>query len=187
MGRVRSQLLQPLADRYPRHDYLMRGLRLGTWLHGRRVPLLPDIVRLGLLAAFSADVPFTLDLPPDVFFMHNGLGTVVHGGVRFRGPALVFHHVTIGNSYGSNEGVPEIGSYVVIGVGAAVLGNVKVGDCSLVGAGAVVTHDVPAWHVAAGNPAVLKPLDPAYIDRMFQVTPTEVWSPERDRSRRQST
>ena len=41
--------------------------------------------------------------------MHNGLGTVVHAETRFRGPALVYQGITIGDSYGSRPGVPEIG------------------------------------------------------------------------------
>ena len=40
-----------------------------------------------------------------------------------------------------------------IGSGALVLGGVRIGEGALVGAGAVVTRDVPAGAVVAGVPA----------------------------------
>ncbi len=40
-----------------------------------------------------------------------------------------------------------------IGTGATILGGVEIGACSIVGAGAVVTRDVPAGATVAGNPA----------------------------------
>jgi len=42
-----------------------------------------------------------------------------------------------------------------IGSGSTILGNVVVGAYSLVGAGSVVTRDVPEFAVVAGNPARL--------------------------------
>lgn len=40
-----------------------------------------------------------------------------------------------------------------IGSGATILSNVVIGEHAIVGAGSVVTHDVPAYTVVAGNPA----------------------------------
>jgi acetyltransferase-like isoleucine patch superfamily enzyme len=40
-----------------------------------------------------------------------------------------------------------------IGSGSTVLSNVTIGENALVGAGSVVTHDVPANAIVAGNPA----------------------------------
>jgi UDP-2-acetamido-3-amino-2,3-dideoxy-glucuronate N-acetyltransferase len=40
-----------------------------------------------------------------------------------------------------------------IGTGATILGGVRIGSRAIVGAGAVVTRDVPANSVVAGNPA----------------------------------
>lgn len=40
-----------------------------------------------------------------------------------------------------------------IGSGAVILCGVKVGEGALVGAGSIVTRDVPSWTVVAGNPA----------------------------------
>lgn len=47
-----------------------------------------------------------------------------------------------------------------IGSNATILGNVTIGEKALVGAGSVVTHDVPPRAIVAGNPArILRYLD----------------------------
>jgi acetyltransferase-like isoleucine patch superfamily enzyme len=46
-----------------------------------------------------------------------------------------------------------IGSDVWIGYGATVLSGVTIGDSSVIGAGAVVTRDIPPNSIAVGNPA----------------------------------
>ena len=40
-----------------------------------------------------------------------------------------------------------------IGSGAVILGGISIGESALVGAGAVVTRDVPPHAVVVGNPA----------------------------------
>ncbi len=51
------------------------------------------------------------------------------------------------------------GAYV--GVGAILLPGVTVGECAVVGAGAVVTEDVPPYTIVAGSPAkVVRKFDP---------------------------
>lgn len=47
----------------------------------------------------------------------------------------------------------KIGKYVWIGTGAIILPGVNIGDNSVVGAGAVVTKNVPPGVVVVGNPA----------------------------------
>ena len=46
-----------------------------------------------------------------------------------------------------------IGRSCVVGIGATIMGGVKVGDFCIVGAGSVVTKDVPDNTIVAGNPA----------------------------------
>lgn len=59
-----------------------------------------------------------------------------------------------------NGGPIRIGRDVFIGQRAVVLGGVEIGDGAVVGAGAVVTRDIPAGAVAGGVPArVLRPSD----------------------------
>lgn len=49
----------------------------------------------------------------------------------------------------------RIGADVWLGYGATILSGVRIGDASIVGAGAVVRADVPAGAIVAGNPAVV--------------------------------
>ena len=54
---------------------------------------------------------------------------------------------------GAKEGFIRIGADVWIGHGAIILPNVTVGDGATIGAGSVVTHNVPANDIVAGVPA----------------------------------
>lgn len=62
-----------------------------------------------------------------------------------------------------------VGNDVWIGYGATLLGGVTVGDGAIIAAGAVVSRDIPAYTVAAGNPAVVvkERLTPHDRDRML--------------------
>ncbi|WP_394330856.1 acyltransferase [Chryseobacterium gregarium] len=40
-----------------------------------------------------------------------------------------------------------------IGIGSIILPGVVIGEGAIIGAGSVVTKSVPAWTIAAGNPA----------------------------------
>lgn len=66
----------------------------------------------------------------------------------------ILHHVTLGGS--GKRGVvrhPNVGNGVLLGAGATVLGPVKIGEGSQVGAGTLVISDLPAHCVAVGVPA----------------------------------
>jgi acetyltransferase-like isoleucine patch superfamily enzyme len=58
-----------------------------------------------------------------------------------------------------------IGKGCFIGARAIILKGVTIGDGAVVAAGALVTRDVPAEHLAIGNPAVVKPLDDRWKHR----------------------
>ena len=45
-----------------------------------------------------------------------------------------------------------VGNNVWIGGSVVITPGVTIGDCCVIGAGSVVTKDIPAWSVAAGNP-----------------------------------
>ena len=60
----------------------------------------------------------------------------------------------------------EIGADVWVGGGSIILPGVTIGRRSVIGAGSVVTHDIPADVLAVGNPCrVLRPIEPAAPQR----------------------
>jgi serine O-acetyltransferase len=68
----------------------------------------------------------------------------------------MLHSVTLGGTGKEEEDRhPKIGDGVLIGAGAAVLGNIEVGHCSRIAAGSVVLEAVPPMKTVAGVPARL--------------------------------
>jgi serine O-acetyltransferase len=66
----------------------------------------------------------------------------------------ILQGVTLGGTGKADEDRhPKIGNGVLIGAGAKVLGNIKIGDCARIGAGSVVVKDVPARVTVVGVPA----------------------------------
>ncbi len=55
--------------------------------------------------------------------------------------------------YGGEKCDTYIGDWCVIGIGATIRAGVRIGNEVVVGAGAVVTRDVPSNVIVAGNPA----------------------------------
>lgn len=87
------------------------------------------------------------------FFVDHGAGVVIGETASLGDNVTLYQGVTLGGT-GKEKGKrhPTIGSNVVIGTGARVLGNITVGDNCKVGAGAVVLRDVPPNCTVVGNP-----------------------------------
>ncbi|NNC37408.1 MAG: serine O-acetyltransferase [Acidimicrobiales bacterium] len=66
----------------------------------------------------------------------------------------ILHGVTLGGTGKESEDRhPKIGERVMIGAGAKILGNIKIGDMARIAAGSVVLKDVPSKCTVAGVPA----------------------------------
>lgn len=101
-------------------------------------------------------------------FIDHGMGVVVGETAVIGDNVTLFQGVTLGGT-GKEHGKrhPTIGSNVVVGAGAKVLGNIRVGDNSYIGANAVVIRDVPANSTVVGVPGHVTKQDGQKIDLMM--------------------
>jgi len=105
---------------------------------------------------YGIQTSWLMDLPEDFTIAH-------FGGITFF-PEKCGDHVylrqgvTVGNGGGGN---PTIGEHVEFGANSIAIGPIKIGNNVMIGAGAVVTKDVPDNAVVAGVPAkIIKFRDP---------------------------
>jgi serine O-acetyltransferase len=132
------------------------------WLLRHHVPLLPLLLTLFNRVVFAVQLPAATTLGRGVKLNYSGLGTVLHPRAVIGNRVEIGPGVVIGGRSGIWE-VPVVEDDVQIGVGAKVLGPVRVGRGAIVGANAVVLHDVPPGAVVAGIPARIlrrRELDP---------------------------
>lgn len=121
------------------------------WLNGRQTLAL--FLQNRISEVTGADIHPAARLGQGILLDH-GTGVVVGETAVIGNNVSILHGVTLGGS-GKERGDrhPKIGDGVMLGAGAAVLGNIRVGECAKVGAGSVVLDDVPAHSTVAGVPA----------------------------------
>jgi serine O-acetyltransferase len=108
---------------------------------------------------FAVDINPAAEIGIGIMFDH-GTGVVIGETAVVGDNCSILQGVTLGGT-GKETGDrhPKIGANVLLSVGCKVLGNIRVGDCSVVGAGSVVLKDVPPRTTVAGVPA--KEIGPA--------------------------
>lgn len=121
-------------------------------LHRHKVPLLPAVIHYFMRFAFAVSIRPSVQLGRGTHFSHWGMGTVIDDGVVIGENCAIGHHVTMSPTDG-HHGTPVVGHNVLFGVGAKILGPVKIGDHAVIGANAAVQDDVPAHAIVFGIPA----------------------------------
>lgn len=129
--------------------------RLAYWFHLLRLSPIAKLFSLINFALFGIEIAVRCPIGRGLYLPHTQ-GTVI-GAALIGENVTVFQGVTLGAlevdfSY-SDAKRPTVGNGVIIGSGAKVLGGVTLGDCSRVGANAVVLMDVPSEKLAVGIPA----------------------------------
>jgi len=126
--------------------------RVAHFLYRRRLFVLARLV-----STFSRIIT-AIEIHPGArigkrLFIDHGLGVVIGETAEIGDDVLLYQGVTLGGT-GDERGKrhPTIGNRVVVGTGASVLGNIRLGDDVRVGAGAVVVHSVPSNSTVVGIP-----------------------------------
>ena len=104
------------------------------------------------------------------FFLDHGF-SVIGESAEIGEDVTIYQHVTLGGTNPTTgtggKRHPTIGSRVVIGSGAQVLGPIEVGDGAKIGANSVVTKDVAANQTVVGIPARPVPVDAVHYSPGF--------------------
>jgi len=88
------------------------------------------------------------------FFIDHGTGTVIGETSEIGDNVTLFQGVTLGGT-GKEAGKrhPTLEDNVTVGAHAQILGSITIGECSVVGAGAVVVDDIPPYCTVVGSKA----------------------------------
>ena len=132
--------------------------RYGHWVSLKKSRLL----RLGLYLFYfypcvfirfltGIQIPKFCKIGPGLRIHHFGL-LILNGGVTMGSNCTLRPGVVIGNLHGGDD-ISVLGDSVEVGVGAKILGRIRIGNNAKIGANAVVVHDVPDGAKAVGVPA----------------------------------
>ena len=126
--------------------------RVANYIHRRGVPLLPRLLSMLARAVTGIEIHQGATIGRR-FFIDHGMGVVIGETCEIGENVTIFQGVTLGGT-GKERGKrhPTVEDNVVIAAGAKVLGPIKVGRDSRVGAGAVVINDVPPNCTVVGVP-----------------------------------
>ncbi len=126
--------------------------RIAHWLWNLGIPVVPRFI--SALARFLTGI----EIHPAArigqgFFIDHGTGVVIGETAIIGDQVLMYQGVTLGGT-GKQKGKrhPTLGSNVVVGAGAQVLGNIQIGNNVRIGAGSVVLQSVPGDCTVVGIP-----------------------------------
>lgn len=132
------------------HALLMH--RIAHKFYEWKIPVLPR-----LISTFSRFLT-GIDIHPGAtigrrFFIDHGMGVVIGETTEIGDDVLLYQGVTLGGTSSKAEKRhPTLGRGVVVGAGAKVLGNIKIGSYAKIGAGSVVVNEVPEHATVVGVP-----------------------------------
>jgi serine O-acetyltransferase len=135
----------------------VRLWRISAWLRRRGLKRTALLVKKINSIIYHNSLAPGVQFSPDIRFGHHGFGTMIHANVVIGERVKIWHNVTL--AVRASTGAPHkivIEDDVVIGANAVVVApreaSVRIGRGARIGAGAVVTKDVPAGATVVSAP-----------------------------------
>jgi serine O-acetyltransferase len=146
-----ARLIEPLLYFKGFHALETYRIAHSLWKQGRKdfALYLQSLVSRFL----QVDIHPAAEIGKGIMFDH-ATGIIIGETAVVGDNCSMLHGVTLGGTGNeSGDRHPKIGRGVLIGAGAKILGNIKVGDCARIAAGSVVLNDVASRRTVAGVPA----------------------------------
>src|SRR5919202_4613311 len=126
--------------------------RVAHALHQAGLPLVPRMLSNVVRVTTGVEIHPAARIGQALFIDH-GAGVVIGETAEIGDDVTLYQGVTLGGTgFQRGKRHPTVESDVVVGSGAKLLGAIRVGHCSKVGANSVIIHDVPANSTVVGNP-----------------------------------
>ncbi|MEC9105065.1 MAG: serine O-acetyltransferase [Pseudomonadota bacterium] len=145
------RFLQPLL--YFKGFQAVQAYRVAHWLWGEGRRDLAYFFQMRCSEVYGIDIHPAARIGQGIMIDHAH--SIVIGETAVVGNNVsMLHSVTLGGTGKEDDDRhPKIGDGVLIGAGAKVLGNIRIGHCSRIAAGSVVLQDVEPCKTVAGVPA----------------------------------
>ncbi|MDR2813740.1 MAG: serine O-acetyltransferase [Prevotellaceae bacterium] len=149
-----SAFLEPLLFYKGYHSLELHRVAHWLWLDGQRY--LACYIQSRTSQLYGVDIHPAAQIGKGIFIDH-ATGLVVGETAIVEDNVSFLHGVTLGGT-GKETGKrhPTIRKNCLLGANSTVLGDIVVGEGSIIGAGSVVLHAVPPHSLAAGVPAANK-------------------------------
>ncbi|MDY8110764.1 serine O-acetyltransferase [Fulvimarina sp. 2208YS6-2-32] len=146
-----ERYIEPLL--YFKGFHALQTHRLAHWLWKRDRRDFALFLQSRSSSVFQCDINPAAQFGRGIFLDHS-TGIVVGATAVVADDVSILQEVTLGGT-GKEDGDrhPKVGKGVLLGAGAKVLGNIRIGECSKIAAGSVVLRDVPRYATVAGVPA----------------------------------
>ena len=128
--------------------------RVNHFMHKTlRIPFIPRMISQLVRFFTGIEIHPGAKIGPG-FFIDHGMGVVIGETADVGRDVLLYQDVTLGGTgFERGKRHPTLGNQVVVGAGAKILGNIRIGHNVRVGAGSVVIRSVPDHCTVVGVPA----------------------------------
>ena len=132
--------------------------RLGRFFYLSKTPIIPGLCQRLMHHLAHCWISVNADIGPGFLIAHVG-GIIIGGDTVIGKNCDIRQNVTFGGNFNKvssdNRSQPTLADNISICVGAVIVGPVKIGSNSIIGANSVVTRDIPENVIASGIPATV--------------------------------